>query len=421
MSRRRSRAPAPPGPGVWPERHTVTAVGRLGHDRRKVAFWAASCSLVVTFAASSSPIPLFNTYRIDNGLSTADIAHATVAYFLTTIAALLCLGRLANHLGRRPAAVISLSLVLTGAVVLMDVAGAGQLIAGRAFMGLGAGLASSALTSYIVDAAPEHPEWLAPVAASQAPMLGLTLGALISGSLVEYGPAPRVAVYAVMVAALAVCAALVLRAPETGRRRPGVWASLKPQVAVPVAVRHRLPAVGAVLLGTWALGAFYQAFVPAIVAGQLHTRNAVVVAVVFAAYMAPSVLGAPLGGRVAAATAQRFGMLVFLIGVAGILVSLTAGFIAGFLVASVVAGAGQGTAVSASIRGLLTGASLVQRAPLMAAVYLISYGSAMIPSIIAGQLSHRYDLVRIALAYGGLAVVTTLATLAWAREPERAG
>lgn len=119
-SRRRSCAPAPPGPGGCPERHTVTAVGQLGNDRRAVAFWAASSSLVVTFAASSSPIPLFNTYRIDNGLSTADIAHATVAYFLTTIAALLCLGRLANHLGRRPAALISLLLVLAGAVVLID-------------------------------------------------------------------------------------------------------------------------------------------------------------------------------------------------------------------------------------------------------------------------------------------------------------
>ena len=279
---------------------------------RTFALWAASLALVATFAASASPIPLYNTYRAENGVTNADLSLTAVAYFVGTIAALLCLGRLANHLGRRPASVARLLLV-AGCGVLTNVTGIVPIVVGRALMGLGAGLASSALTSYIVDAAPPEPRWLASVITSQAPMLGLTLGALASGALVQYGPAPRVVVYVVMVAALAACVVLLLAAPETGDRRPGAWASLRPQVHLPANARPLVPVAGAIFVGTWAMGAFYQAFSPSIVADQLHTRNAVVVALVFAAYMAPSVVGAPIGGRFSVPTAQRLGMAIYLV------------------------------------------------------------------------------------------------------------
>jgi hypothetical protein len=48
-----------------------------------------------------------------------------------------------------------------------------------------------------------------------------------------------------------------------------------------------------VFLATWATGAFYQAFVPALVEDQLHTRSTLILGLVFAANMAPSALGAP--------------------------------------------------------------------------------------------------------------------------------
>ena len=79
----------------------------------------------------------------------------------------------------------------------MNVHDIGILIAGRLLMGLGAGLASSSLTSYIVDAAPTRPAWLASVASSQTVMLGLAVGAIASGALVQFGPWPRELIYLV--------------------------------------------------------------------------------------------------------------------------------------------------------------------------------------------------------------------------------
>lgn len=132
-------------------------------------------------------------------------------------------------------------------------------------MGLGAGLASSSLTSYIVDAAPARPAWLASVASSQTVMLGLAVGAIASGALVQFGPWPRDLIDLVVIGILLLSIALIAVSPETATPTPGAWQSLRPRVRVPARVRHLLLAAASVFLATWAIGAFYQAFVPALI------------------------------------------------------------------------------------------------------------------------------------------------------------
>lgn len=389
-------------------------------DALRRTFVVASASLVAVFAASAAPVPVFNVYRAENGLTTADLSLSVVAYFAGTIIALLCLGRLAHHLGRRPVGLATLLTMIAGSLVLLDVTGLGALVAGRFLMGVGAGLASSALTSYIADSAPDRPAWVAGVVTSQAPMLGLTIGSVISGALVQYVPGARVWVYVAMAALLALCLLLMLGCRETGEPTPGVWRSLRPRVSVPARARSLLPVALSVFTATWALGAFYQSFVPTIARDQLHSDNALVVSLLFAAYMAPSVAGAPLVGRLLPATAQRLGMVVFVVGVTGILVALVTTSVVVMTTATIVASVGQGMGVSASMRALLLGSTAAERPSLMAAIYLACYTGAMVPSIIAGQLSHVLPTVTIAFGYGVLALVATAITLVFARNPSGA-
>ncbi|MEV5781371.1 MFS transporter [Streptomyces sp. NPDC052287] len=388
-----------------------------GGKSPRLAFSSAVVSLVASFAATAAPIPLFNTYRAEDGFTNAGISLAVVTYSVGTIATLLVLGRLSNHLGRRLTAIASLGLLLLGCLFLLNVQDIGTLLAGRLLMGVGAGLASSSLTSYIVDTAPTRPEWLASVASSQGPMLGLTLGAIASGALVQFAPWPRDLIYLVCAGLLVLAAALIVISPETAKSTPGAWRSLIPRVHVAARVRHLLPVAAAVFLATWATGAFYQAFMPALVADQLHTHGPLLLGLVFAAYMAPSVLGAPVGGRFTSAVAQRIGMTVFLAGWIGIVAAIAIGTLALFIAATIVAGAGQGIAISAATRGLLYGSTLADRAPIFSAIYLLCYSGAAFPSLISGQLSNDFSLPRIALGYGGLAIVATLFTVLAARNP----
>ncbi|MEJ8840494.1 MFS transporter [Ramlibacter sp. AN1133] len=386
-------------------------------DKLRLAFFSAVVSLVAAFAAAAAPIPLYNIYRAEDGFTNAGISMAIVAYSAGTIAALLLVGRLSNHLGRRPTALASLGMILLGCLPLLYVHDIATLLAGRLVVGIGTGLASSSLTSYIVDAAPAKPKWLASVASSQGPMLGLTVGAIVSGALVQFGPWPRDLIYLVCVGLLLLSAGLIAISPETARPTPGAWRSLVPQLRVPSRVRHLLPVAAAVFLATWATGAFYQAFVPALVKDQLHTRSPLVLGLVFAAYMTPSVLGAPIGGRFTSAIAQRVGMIIFLAGMIGIVTAIAAGTLALFIIGTIGAGAGQGIAISAATRGLLDRGTVAERAPIFTAIYLLCYGGAAFPSLVSGRLSEIFSLPQIAFGYGGLAFVATVFTVFGARNP----
>jgi MFS family permease len=291
----------------------------------RLAFISAAVSLVASFAAAAAPIPLYNIYRAEEGFTNFGISMAIVTYSVGSISGLLVLGRLSNHLGRRLTAIVSLGLLLLGCLLLLNVRDIGTLLTDRLLTGAGTGLASSTLTSYIVDAAPARPEWLASVASSQGPMLCLAFGAMASGTPVQFGPWPRNLIYLVCVGFLLLSAALIAISPETATPTQSAWRSLLPRVRVPARVRHLLPVAAAVFLATWATGAFYQAFVPALVEDQLHTRSPLILGLVFAAYMAPSVLGAPIGGRFTSAVAQRVGMITFPAGMIGIITAIDAG------------------------------------------------------------------------------------------------
>ncbi|MFG1905677.1 MFS transporter [Kribbella sp. NPDC048928] len=386
----------------------------------RLAFVSGVIALTVVFATVGSTIPLFNIYRAEDGFTNAGISLTVVAYSAATLGTLLVLGRLSNHVGRRPPAIASLGLLVVGCLLLLNVHHIGILITGRLVMGLGAGLASGSITAYIVDAAPARPAWLASVASSQTVMLGLALGAITSGALVQFGPWRRDLVYLVVIGLLLLSIALIAISPETLTPKPGAWQSMRPSARVPARVRHLLPATAAVLLATWATGAFYQAFVPALVADQLHTSNALVLGLSFAAYMGPSALGAPIGGRFAPAAAQRIGMIAFLAGWIGIIIAVTTGTLPLFIVATMVAGAAQGIAISAATRGLLYGSALADRAPIFAVVYLLSYTGATVPSLISAQLTGVFSLPHIALGYAALALLSTAFTTVAARNPSDA-
>ena len=210
--------------------HNVAPVTDLAgrHRALRLAFASGVVSLVAAFAAVGSTIPLFNIYRAEDGFTNAGISMTVVAYSAATLTTLLVLGRLSNHLGRRPISVASLVLLLLGCVLLLNVHDIGILIAGRLLMGLGAGLASSSITSYTVDAAPARPAWLASVASSQTIMLGLAVGAIASGALVQFGPWPREHIFLVVIALLLASLALIVVSPETVTRMPGAWRSLRP-------------------------------------------------------------------------------------------------------------------------------------------------------------------------------------------------
>jgi MFS family permease len=384
--------------------------GRL--PRMPAAFAVAACSLILVFATAGAPIPLYNLYRAQDGITNANLGHIAVGYFVAAAVSLLWLGRLSDHLGRRPVGMMALGSAILSCLVLAFMQGPTSLLVARVLQGLAAGLASSSLGAYVVDTAPPRPRWLAALVAGSAPMVGVPIGALASGALAEYGPAPRTLVYEAIAAALLACAAFMVASPETVRRNGGAMQSLRPQLELPPGRGRLLFTAGAVFVATWSIGGFYQAFAPSVVAESLGVSNALVTAAAFSSVMVLAPFGGPLAARVSAIGAVRLGMGLLMLALAAIVASLHVGAILLFLGATLLVGFAQGIASTGGLRALLAGVEPGQRAGLLSTIYLISYCGAAVPALVAGRFAATQSLFHIAIGYAVLGFVAAVIAIA---------
>jgi len=376
-------------------------------------FWVAACSLLLVFAASGAPIPLFNLYRAQAGVDNADIGWVGVGYFVSAAAALLLLGRLSDHLGRRPVALAALGCAALSCVVLARVEGTASLLAGRMLQGLACGVASSALGAYAVDSAPARLRWLAALISGSAPMTGLTIGALACGVLMQTAPWPGQLVYVLLGCLLVLCAVLVVMSAETASKRPGALASLMPRVHVPAGCGRLLLATSAAIVGTWSLGSYYQTFGPAMVVEHLGARSPVVVAAAFASVMVLNPVGGPIVRRWSPVSAMRAGMTLFMLAVLAIVATVRAGAVLPFLVASLVLGLSQGISVTGGMRALLERTEVGHRGGLLALIYLVSYCAAAIPSMVGSLLVRWVEPFALTLGYAAFSLASAMVAL-WA-------
>ncbi|WP_051208604.1 MFS transporter [Propionicicella superfundia] len=377
--------------------------GRLRLSR-PAGFAAASVALAMVFLASGTPIPLYNTFRMQDGITDRDLAITTVAYLAMTAVSLLVLGRLSDHLGRKPVALAAVGSAVAGLVVLMNVHGAGLLMLGRMLQGVACGLASSALGSWAIDLAPARPRWLPALVTGAIPPAVLPVGALVSGALAEYGPAPRTLMFTVVAVALVAVAVPLALGPQPAARRPGVFGSLVPRLVFPHGQGRLLFAVGAALVATWSFSGFYQAFSPAITADHLGTANRLVIAIVFSSIVVLAPIGGLVAGRMRATAAVRLGLIGFSLAAIVAVMSLHAAAMVPFLAGSYLGGVALGMVGTGGMSALLAQTAAADRAGLLASVYLISYTGAAVPNLVGGELSAVVDLLDLASGYIGLVV-----------------
>jgi MFS family permease len=399
---------------------TSTHAGPATASAEARGFVAATVSFVSVFAAGAAAIPLYDTYRSADGLTNDEFSLVAVAYFVCAVFALLVLGRLSNHHGRRPVSIAALLLAVAGCLTLLLVHSFLPLLIGRALQGLAAGLASSAIGAYAVDTAPRRPRWLAATVTTAAATVGLAVGVFLSGVLVEFAPAPRELTFCVFAVVLLGCAAALASSPETVRRTAGAWSSLIPRFAVPQASRGYLPLASGVFVATWAVRRLLHVVRSLRRCRQLGSRSPLAAAAVFASYMAPSFLGGVIAGRFTPSAAQRIGMTLVALAGAGLAFTSTAGILGLYISAGILGGIGMGIATSGSMNTLLPEALPRQRAGLLAVVYAISYTGSAVPSLIAGQASRVISLPAITSGYAILAALVWLATLVAARNPPAA-
>ncbi|MEW2160607.1 MFS transporter [Streptomyces sp. NPDC007189] len=369
--------------------------------------------LVSLLAASSAPTPLYAIYQQRWGFSPVTITVVFGVYAVAVLISLLVLGRISDHVGRRPVLLAALIGQSAAMIVFITAGGVDALLAARILQGVSTGAAVGALGAGMLDIHPHRGGFLN----SFAPAMGTAGGALASGLIVQYLPAPTHLVYLVLLGVFLLQALAVLPLRETVSRKPGAVASMAPEVRVPRSARTSVAIAAPMLFAVWALTGLYGALGPALTRSLVHSTSVVwggLPLFVLAAFagMAVVVLRRTPTHRV-----MLLGAATLIAGVTVSLLSLASGTggalsATGFFVGGAISGFGFGSGFQGGIRMVIPRVRPHERAGVLSVLYVVSYLGLGVPAVIAGLLVvHGGGLVVTAREYGIAVILLAVAAL----------
>lgn len=376
---------------------------------RPVAFTAVAAIFVWFLAASSAPSPLYVVYQERFAFTETTLTLVFAVYVLALIAALLVVGALSDHVGRRPVLVGAILLEIVALVLFLVAGDVTTLLVARVVQGVATGAATTTLPATLVDLEPVRGR--AGLINGVSPLAGLGFGALGCGLLVEYAPAPTQLVWAVLIAGMVLAGLVVVAMPETIDRRPGALASLRPRIGVPSRIRRPFVAIVPVLIASWALGGLYLSLGPSVAAGLFGLHSHLVGGLVVTMLCGTGAVTAfALRGRtpsrvtVPAAVLLALGTAVTLVGP----VLPDASGVAVAAVGTLVAGVGFGAAAYGTFGTMAGLAHPHERGELFATAYAIAYLAFSVPAVLAGTAATAFGLRVTAEVYGTAVVLVAV-------------
>ncbi|MEU8125378.1 MFS transporter [Spirillospora sp. NPDC049024] len=366
-------------------------------------------SIIVSFLASSSaPTPLYARYSNQWHFSPITTTAVFGIYCIAVLAALLVLGRASDHIGRRPVLLGALALQIVAMVVFSEAGDIGALFAGRILQGVGTGSALGALGAAMLDIDRER----GTRANAVAPGLGSGIGALSSGLIVQYLPAPTRLVYLVFIGVFLVQALGVALLPETTGRRPGLRAALIPELAVPRHLRRLLLAVTPVLFAVWSLGGFYGSLAPALARQLSGSDSAVIGGLGLFVLTVVSSVTIVAFARIPPRTVMFLGITLLVLGSLGTLLAVEASSVTGFFACTLVSGIGFGAGFQGGMRTVVPLVAEHERTGVLSSIYVICYLGMGLPAVAAGILVvHGGGLPTATRDYSLFVVTFAVATL----------
>jgi MFS family permease len=363
--------------------------------------------IVALLASSAAPTPLYAIYQAQWHFTPITTTVVFGVYAMAVLAALLTLGKLSDHVGRRPVLLTAIAVHAGSLVIFATATGVPALLGARVVQGLSTGAALGAIGAAMLDMDRE----LGTFANAVAPGIGTASGAIASALAVRFLPDPTHLIYLALIGVLALQALAIAVMRETVTRAPGALASLRPEITLPRALRAPVLTAVPVLFAVWALAGLYGALGPALVHTLTGSGDVVLGGLSFFVLAASAVVAVIVLRRVAAQTVMLSGILALITGVTVTVVAVSLGSAAVFFVGTAIAGAGFGGGFQGSIRTVVPLAAAHQRAGVVSLLYVVSYLGLAVPVVLAGfGVVYGGGLVDTTRYYG--AAVIALAALA---------
>lgn len=372
------------------------------------SLWFLAITLLSFLAASTAPTPLYHLYQDQLQFSAATLTLIFGVYALSLLVALLTVGSLSDFLGRKPVIFTATVLNMLAMLLFINADSVTWLIGARVLQGFATGMATAVLSAALLDTHRQH----GPLISSVAPLLGMAVGAMGCGLLAEFAPLPLQLTFWVLLALFLMQALYVWRLPETVSPQPGVWASLRPTLHVPVQARRTLWLVLPINTAVWALGGFFASLAPSLVRTATgSTSNLIGGSTVAALSVTGALMIYTLRNR-PADKVLRLGASLLPVGIVLILAAVHSASLPLFFIGTLVAGCGFGAGFLGSVRSLVPLALPHERAGLMSSFYVLSYLAFCLPSLLAGNLTRTFGLIATTDGYGAVLIVLAVGALA---------
>jgi len=415
-TRARVHSASGPLPHIRLLEKTPVSAAKASRLSPRTAFYLQASIILFFLAGSSAPTPLYSVYQTAWGFSPIAVTVVFGIYAIAVLAALLVVGRLSDHLGRRPILFITTLVQAAAMLIFATSHGLGSLIVARVVQGLATGAAAGAVGAGMLDIDRAK----GTIANAVGPMLGTATGGLLSGLLVTFLPAPTLLVYLLLAAVFLAQAGGVLLMSESAIRRPGALASLRPSFFVPREVRGPLLWSVPALVATWSLAGFYGSLGPTLVRRLMGSTSLLWGGVILFVLAGSAVVAVLVSQKASPRLLTLSGTAALFVGVGLGLIGIESGLALLLFVGVALAGAGFGQSFQGAVRSVLPLAAPQERAGVLSVVYLVAYLAMGVPAVFAGiGVVYGGGLLLTARQYGlGVMLLAAAAWLGgWRRPP----
>jgi MFS family permease len=333
--------------------------------------------------ASGTPSPLYTTYRELWGFSPVVLTLVYATYAFGVLASLILAGRVSDEVGRRPVLLTALATLMGATILFMLADSVAWLFVARGVQGIATGLALGAASAALLDLHPRRDPAGVGLTNGIVSAGGMGLGVLVSSTLVELAPAPRVLPYVALFVlfALALVGALLMPEPVAERRRARLTVA-KPSVPQHIRRPFLLAALG--VTSSWSIGGLFLSLGPSLSATVFHSTDHFVTGMGVFLLAGTGALAQYLFGRAAPWLCASLGSVALSAGMVLIVLAASTESPALYLAGAVLGGGGFGVAFLGGLRVLSASIPPAHRAQVMSAFYIVAYGAISIPAVLAG-------------------------------------
>lgn len=365
--------------------------------RRGFSFFVAAFCLITCFVTAATAIPMMAYWVNELQLSSSEVAMSVVSYFAGCVLTLILFARLSNFLGRKPVVIAALAFGAIACYLFSVGQSPSDLYIGRFLQGLSCGLATSACMSWVVDTAPPARAWLGTAMTSAGPNIGLSLGTLLTGLIIEYNVLNPTLLFDACVALLIFCIVLAVLGTETMKLgTESIGQVLIPKIAIPARLRRLFILSITAFIGTWGVSSFFQGFSAQFAQIVFGETSVLLAAITYLLLIIPIAIFGLISGRFNPSKTLLLMSTSFLFGAGGVFLTLDMQSPALFMIFVVICGAAQGGTCCSGLKLLLMDATLRERAGLISALYLGAYVGSGIPNFSIGQLAKDVSMTTIA-------------------------